>query len=46
MTVSEVYESSFLPEDASSTYREEDGLWHTKARAAQVPGFSVEGLTV
>ena len=27
----EVYESSFLPVDATSSYREEDGLWHTRA---------------
>ena len=37
-----VYESSFLPVDATSSYREEDGLWHTRARSPSLATIFLE----
>ncbi|CAE7897324.1 eryA [Symbiodinium microadriaticum] len=39
-----VYESSFLPVDASSTYREEDGLWHTKVFPSDNPSSRTDAV--
>eukprot|EP00931_Biecheleriopsis_adriatica_P089032 TRINITY_DN63228_c0_g1_i1.p1 TRINITY_DN63228_c0_g1~~TRINITY_DN63228_c0_g1_i1.p1 ORF type:complete len:525 (+),score=145.50 TRINITY_DN63228_c0_g1_i1:47-1621(+) len=39
-----VYETSFMPKDVSSTYSEEDGLWHTKVFPSEKPSSRMDAV--
>jgi len=39
-----VYESSFMPMDATSTYSDEDGLWHTKVFPSDSPSSRTDAV--
>lgn len=39
-----IYETGFLPKDASSTYHEQDGLWHTKVFPSNTPSSRTDAV--
>eukprot|EP00435_Cladocopium_sp_Y103_P009574 s2805_g2.t1 len=39
-----VYESSFMPLDTTSTYSDEDGLWHTKVFPSESPSSRTDAV--
>ncbi|CAJ1396114.1 unnamed protein product [Effrenium voratum] len=39
-----VYESSFMPLDATSLYSEDDGLWHTKVFPSETPSSRTDAV--
>mmetsp|Transcript_126852 Transcript_126852/g.237079 ORF Transcript_126852/g.237079 Transcript_126852/m.237079 type:complete len:506 (-) Transcript_126852:57-1574(-) len=39
-----IFETSFLPKDSSSVYREDDGLWHTKVFPSSTPSSRTDAI--
>lgn len=39
-----IYEKTFLPKDAASEYKEEDGLWHTKVFPSTCPSSRTDAI--